>query len=52
MKAPFTLGVVGHFGLAVRNPKKSAKWFESALGLKKEKAARKSLPAWKPADSR
>jgi len=36
MKAPFTLGVVGHFGLAVRNPKKSAKWFESALGLKKE----------------
>jgi len=36
MKAPFTLGVVGHFGLAVRNPKKSAKWFESVLGLKKE----------------
>ncbi len=36
MKALFTLGVVGHFGLAVRNPKKSAKWFESALGLKKE----------------
>ena len=35
-KAPFTLGVVGHFGLAVRDPKKSAKWFESALGLKKE----------------
>lgn len=34
MKAPFTLGAVGHFGLAVRNPKKSAKWFERALGLK------------------
>ncbi len=33
---PFTLGVVGHFGLAVRDPKKSAKWFERALGLKKE----------------
>jgi catechol 2,3-dioxygenase-like lactoylglutathione lyase family enzyme len=28
--------VVGHFGLAVRDPKKSAKWFERALGLKKE----------------
>ena len=36
MKTPFTLGVVGHFGLAVRNPKKSAKWFERALGLKKQ----------------
>jgi catechol 2,3-dioxygenase-like lactoylglutathione lyase family enzyme len=35
MKVPFTLGVVGHFGLAVRNPKRSAKWFERALGLKK-----------------
>lgn len=34
MKPPFTLGVVGHFGLAVRNPKKSAKWFERVLGLK------------------
>lgn len=34
MKPPFTLGVVGHFGLAVRDPKKSAKWFERALGLK------------------
>ena len=32
-KVPFTLGEVGHFGLAVREPKKSAKWFESALGL-------------------
>ena len=36
MKVPFKLGVVGHFGLAVRDPKKSAKWFERALGLKKE----------------
>lgn len=36
MKVPFTIGVVGHFGLAVRDPKRSAKWFERALGLKKE----------------
>ena len=36
MNVPFKLGVVGHFGLAVRDPKKSAKWFEHALGLKKE----------------
>ena len=36
MKLPFTLGVVGHFGLAVRDPKKSAKWFQRALGLRKE----------------
>jgi len=35
-KVPFTLGVVGHFGLAVRDPKKSAKWFERALGLREE----------------
>lgn len=35
MKIPFTVGVVGHFGLAVRDPKKSARWFERALGLKK-----------------
>jgi catechol 2,3-dioxygenase-like lactoylglutathione lyase family enzyme len=35
-KVPFTVGVVGHFGLAVSNPKRSAKWFERALGLKKE----------------
>ena len=35
MKTPFTVGVVGHFGLAVRDPKRSAKWFERALGLKK-----------------
>jgi catechol 2,3-dioxygenase-like lactoylglutathione lyase family enzyme len=36
MTVPFKLGQVGHFGLAVRDPKKSAKWFESALGLKKQ----------------
>ena len=36
MKVPFTLGVVGHFGLAVRDPQRSAKWFERALGLKKQ----------------
>ena len=35
MKTPFTLGVVGHFGVAVRDPKKSAKWFQRALGLRK-----------------
>ena len=36
MKVPFTVGVVGHFGLAVRDPQRSAKWFSRALGLKKE----------------
>jgi catechol 2,3-dioxygenase-like lactoylglutathione lyase family enzyme len=36
MKVPFTLGVVGHFGLAVRNPKKSARWFQRVLGLREE----------------
>lgn len=35
-KVPFKLGLVGHFGLAVRDPEKSAKWFERALGLRKE----------------
>lgn len=35
-KIPFTVGVVGHFGLAVRDPKRSAKWFERALGFRKE----------------
>lgn len=34
MKAPFILGVVGHFGLAVKSPTRSAKWFERVLGLK------------------
>jgi catechol 2,3-dioxygenase-like lactoylglutathione lyase family enzyme len=33
---PFTIGVVGHFGLAVRHPKRSAKWWETAVGLKKQ----------------
>ena len=36
MKIPFTVGPVGHFGFAVRDPEKSAKWFERALGLKKQ----------------
>lgn len=36
MKVPFTLGVVGHFGLAVRDPQRSAKWFARTLGLRKE----------------
>jgi catechol 2,3-dioxygenase-like lactoylglutathione lyase family enzyme len=36
MKIPFEIGTVGHFGLAVRDPKKSAEWFERVLGLKKE----------------
>ena len=36
MKVPFKVGNVGHFGLAVRNPAKSAKWFTKVLGLKKE----------------
>ena len=36
VKVPFKLGVVGHFGLAVRDPKKSARWFARALGLQKQ----------------
>ena len=36
MRVPFKLGVVGHFGLAVGDAEKSAKWFERALGLKKQ----------------
>jgi catechol 2,3-dioxygenase-like lactoylglutathione lyase family enzyme len=36
MKAPFTLGTVGHFGLAVRDPRRSAQWFIRVLGLRKE----------------
>ena len=36
MKVPFTLGVVGHFGLAVRDPRRSAQWFQRTLGLRKE----------------
>jgi catechol 2,3-dioxygenase-like lactoylglutathione lyase family enzyme len=36
MKVPFTPGVVGHFGLSVRDPKKSAQWFARALGFEKQ----------------
>ncbi len=36
MKVPFTIGTVGHFGLAVRDPRRSAKWFVRVLGLHKE----------------
>jgi catechol 2,3-dioxygenase-like lactoylglutathione lyase family enzyme len=36
MKISFKLGVVGHFGLAVRDPRKSARWFERVLGLRKQ----------------
>ena len=36
MRVPFTLGEVGHFGLAVRDPNKSAAWFERAFGLRKQ----------------
>jgi catechol 2,3-dioxygenase-like lactoylglutathione lyase family enzyme len=33
---PIRLGHVGHFSLAVRNPKKSARWWTDAMGLRKE----------------
>lgn len=36
MKVPFTIGTVGHFGLAVRDPRSSAKWFVRVLGLRNE----------------
>jgi hypothetical protein len=36
MKVPFTLDTVGHFGLAVRDPRRSAQWFMRVLGLHKE----------------
>ena len=36
MNVPFILGTVGHFGLAVRAPKKSAEWFGRAFGLKEQ----------------
>jgi catechol 2,3-dioxygenase-like lactoylglutathione lyase family enzyme len=36
MNVPFKPGVVGHFGLAVRSPKKSAKWFRRVLGFRQE----------------
>ena len=35
-KVPFTLGTVGHFGVAVRDPRRSAQWFIRVLGLRKE----------------
>jgi len=36
MKVPFILGPVWHFGLAVRDPRASAKWFMRILGLSKQ----------------
>jgi catechol 2,3-dioxygenase-like lactoylglutathione lyase family enzyme len=30
------LGPVGHFGLAVRDPKKSARWWTTTMGLREE----------------
>ena len=36
MKVPFTHGTVGPFGLAVRDPRRSAQWFMRVLGLRKE----------------
>ena len=36
MKVPFTIGAVGHFGLAVSDPQRSAEWFVRVLGLRKE----------------
>lgn len=36
MKVPFTLGAVWHFGLAVRDPRASSKWFIRILGLRKQ----------------
>ena len=36
MKVPFTRGTVGPFGLAVRDPRRSAQWFMRVLGLRKE----------------
>jgi catechol 2,3-dioxygenase-like lactoylglutathione lyase family enzyme len=35
MKVPFTVGTVGHFGLSVKSPQNSAKWFQDALGFEK-----------------
>jgi catechol-2,3-dioxygenase len=35
-KVPFTIGVVGHFGLAVRDPHRSAKWWQRALGFERQ----------------
>jgi catechol 2,3-dioxygenase-like lactoylglutathione lyase family enzyme len=32
---PWSLGTVGHFGIAVRDPKKSARWWTKNFGLKR-----------------
>ena len=32
---PWSLGTVGHFGLAVRDPQKSARWWIKNLGMRK-----------------
>jgi catechol 2,3-dioxygenase-like lactoylglutathione lyase family enzyme len=36
MRMPIKLGTVGHFGLAVRNPRKSAAWWLRTFALRKE----------------
>ena len=36
MSAPFSPGTVGHFGLAVSDPRKSANWYERVLGVREE----------------
>jgi catechol 2,3-dioxygenase-like lactoylglutathione lyase family enzyme len=33
MTVPFSLGTVGHFGLAVRDPRASADWYIENLGM-------------------
>lgn len=32
---PWSLGTIGHFGIAVRDPKKSARWWIKNFGLKR-----------------
>ena len=32
----FTIGTVGHFGLAVKNPRASADWYVANLGMREE----------------
>jgi len=36
VKKTFTLGTVGHFGLAVRDPRRSADWLIDCLNLREE----------------
>jgi len=36
VKKVFVLGTVGHFGLAVRDPRRSADWFIDCLNLREE----------------